>query len=99
MSEPKELSRRGALMKLGILINGGIAALLAVPIVGYILSPLKAAPEETAWVPLGPVSQFPEGPTRLATFRNPSESPSDGRETYLKEYEELTRKDGVPFVP
>ena len=30
MSEPNELSRRSMLMKLGILINGGIAALLAV---------------------------------------------------------------------
>ena len=27
---------------------------------------------------LGPLSQFPEGQTRLATFRNPLVSPSDG---------------------
>src|SRR5437879_2546370 len=43
MSEPKELSRRGALMKLGML------------------------------------SQFPEGQTRLAPFRNPFVSPWDGQ--------------------
>jgi Rieske Fe-S protein len=81
MSEPNELSRRSMLMKLGILINGGIAALLAVPIVGYLLSPLRgrAGQGYDPWVSLGPLSQFPEGQTRLAKFRNPSESPSDGQ--------------------
>jgi menaquinol-cytochrome c reductase iron-sulfur subunit len=81
MSKPNELSRRGALMKLGILINGGIAALLAVPIVGYVLSPLrgKAGQGYNTWVPLGPLSQFPEGQTRLAKFRNPFVRPWDGQ--------------------
>jgi Rieske Fe-S protein len=81
MSEAKELSRRGALMKLGMLINGGIAALLAVPIVGYILSPLrgKAGQDRNTWVSLGSLKQFPEGQTRLATFRNPFVSPWDGQ--------------------
>jgi menaquinol-cytochrome c reductase iron-sulfur subunit len=53
------------LMKLGVLFNGGIAALLAAPIVGYILSPLRgrAGQGNDAWVSLGPLSQFPEGQT------------------------------------
>jgi menaquinol-cytochrome c reductase iron-sulfur subunit len=81
MSEPNELSRRGALMKLGILINAGIGALLAVPLVGYLLSPLrgKAGQGYNAWVSLGPLSQFPEGQTRLAKFRNPFVRPWDGQ--------------------
>ena len=81
MSEPNELSRRRMLMKLGILINGGIAALLGVPIVGYLLSPLRGRMGEgdDPWVSLGPLSQFPEGQTRLAKFRNPSVGPSDGQ--------------------
>jgi menaquinol-cytochrome c reductase iron-sulfur subunit len=81
MSEPNELSRRNALIKLGMLINGGVAALLAVPIVGYLLSPLrgKAGQGYDAWVSLGPLDQFPEGQTRLAKFRDPSVSPSDGQ--------------------
>ena len=81
MSEPNEFSRRGFLMKLGILINGGIAALLAVPVVGYVLSPLrgKASQGYNAWVSLGLLSQFPEGQTRLATFRNPFVRPWDGQ--------------------
>ncbi len=81
MSGSNEVSRRSALMKLGILINGGIAAVLAVPIVGYLLSPLrgKAGQGYDAWVSLGPLTQFPEGQTRLAKFQNPSMSPSDGQ--------------------
>jgi len=46
MSEPNEFSRRSLLMKLGLLINGGIAALLTVPVVGYILSPLVGKSRE-----------------------------------------------------
>jgi len=81
MSELNEASRRGALMKLGMLINAGVGALLGVPIVGYLLSPLrgKAGKGYDAWVSLGPLSQFPEGQTRLAKFRNPSVGPTDGQ--------------------
>jgi menaquinol-cytochrome c reductase iron-sulfur subunit len=80
MSELNEISRRGALMKLGMLINAGIVALLGVPVVGYLLSPLRGkAGKSDAWVSLGPLSQFPEGQTRLAKFRNPFVSPSDGQ--------------------
>lgn len=75
-----ESSRRSVLMKLGILINGAIAALLAVPAVGFLLSPLRGKGEGyKSWVPLGPLSQFPEGQTRLATFRNPFVRPWDGQ--------------------
>ena len=81
MSELNEISRRGALMKLGMLFNAGIVALLGIPIVGYLLSPLrgKAGKAYDAWVALGPLSQFPEGQTRLAKFRNPYVSPTDGQ--------------------
>ena len=81
MSESNGISRRSALFKLGILINGAIAALLAVPLVGYLLSPLrkKTGQGYNAWVPVGPLSQFPEGQTRLATFRNPFNHPWDGQ--------------------
>ena len=81
MSEPNGLSRRNALMKLGILINGGIAALLAVPVVGYLLSPLRGRLGQgyDSWISLGPLDQFPEGQTRLAKFRNPFVRPSDGQ--------------------
>src|SRR5215831_7402130 len=81
MSEMSETSRRSALMRIGVLMNGAVAALLTVPLVGYLLSPLrgKGGQGYKAWVSLGPLSQFPEGQTRLAKFRNPSVSTSDGQ--------------------
>ena len=40
MNLTNELSRRGMLMKLGILLNGAVGVVLGVPIVRYILSPV-----------------------------------------------------------
>ena len=81
MSESNEISRRSALFKLGVVINGGIAAVLAVPFIAYLLSPLrgKGGQGYQAWVSLGPLGQFPEGQTRLAIFRNPFVRPWDGQ--------------------
>jgi quinol---cytochrome c reductase iron-sulfur subunit, bacillus type len=75
------MTRRGMLVRIGILINGLVAAALAVPMVGYLLSSLTRgrAGAYLSWVPLGPVGQFPEGETRLATFRNPYVMPTDGK--------------------
>jgi Rieske Fe-S protein len=75
------VSRRGLLMKWGILFNGLVATALAVPIVRFLLSSITRgrASAYLSWVPLGPVSDFPEGETRLATFRNPYITPTDGK--------------------
>lgn len=81
MSNETTLSRRGLFMKLGILFNGCVAAALAVPIGKYLLSSVTRGRAEgyLSWVPLGLVSEFPEGETRLATFRNPHVGPTDGK--------------------
>ena len=81
MPDEKTLSRRGLFMKLGILFNGVVAAALAVPFVGFVLSSITRGRSNAylAWVPLGPVNEFPEGETRLATFRNPNVMPTDGK--------------------
>jgi menaquinol-cytochrome c reductase iron-sulfur subunit len=81
MSLPDELSRRRMLMKLGILFNGAVGVVLGVPIVRYLLSPLirERRPGYESWLPLGPLGQFPEGETRLASYRNPVANPSDGK--------------------
>jgi len=69
------------LTKLAILFNGLVGLALAVPIVGFLLSAITRGRGNAylAWVPLGAVSQFPEGETRLATFRNPYVTPTDGK--------------------
>ena len=81
MSNDTSLSRRGLFVKIGILCNGLVAAVLAVPIVRYLMAPITRgrANGYLAWVSLGPVGQFPEGETRLATFRNPYVTPTDGK--------------------
>ena len=75
------ISRRGLFMKLGILFNGLMASALAAPIVGFLLSSVTRgrAGAYLSWVPLGRVSASPEGETRLATFRNPYVTPTDGK--------------------
>jgi Rieske Fe-S protein len=80
-STESTLSRRGFFMKLGILFNGFAAMVVAVPVVGFLLSSVTRgrANSYLSWVPLGRIDQFPEGETRLATFRNPNVMPTDGK--------------------
>src|SRR5580658_9847439 len=74
------LSRRGVLVKLGLLFNATVGAILAVPILGYILSPVirEREPGSQSWLSLGSLDEFPEGQTRLATYRCLAANPSDG---------------------
>ena len=81
MPNDTTLSRRGLFMKLGIFFNACVAAALAVPIGRFLLSSITRgrANGYLDWVSLGSVTQFPEGETRLATFRNPLVMPTDGK--------------------
>ena len=81
MSDENTLSRRGLFMKLGILFNGLVATALAVPVVEFVLSSITRgrAGGYLSWVPLGSVNEFPEGETRLTTFKNPNVMPTDGK--------------------
>jgi nitrite reductase/ring-hydroxylating ferredoxin subunit len=80
MKSAEAVSRRGMLVKIGLLFNGAIGILLAIPVVRYILSPVirERRPGAESWLSLGTLGQFPEGETRLATFRHPAVNPSDG---------------------
>ncbi len=60
------------------------AAAVGVPFVGFLLGPLRKDAEK--WVPLGPLSQFPEGETRLATFVSPLGQPWDGKAAHTGVY-------------
>ena len=73
-------SRRAFLFKLSLLANGAVGAILAVPIIGYLLGPaVRKASSYNSWIALGPLSDFPEGETRLVNFRNPVTTPWDGQ--------------------
>jgi menaquinol-cytochrome c reductase iron-sulfur subunit len=75
--QPTATSRRSFLFGLGIALNAFAAALFAVPVVGYLLAPVRRF-AWLAWMPLGPVASFPENQTRLATYENPFVKPWDG---------------------
>jgi menaquinol-cytochrome c reductase iron-sulfur subunit len=76
----RPISRRGLFLKLAILLNGAAALILAIPMVRYIFEAFTRphAKGYLSWTSLGPTSQFPEGETRLATYRNPYVTPTDG---------------------
>jgi nitrite reductase/ring-hydroxylating ferredoxin subunit len=80
MTSTDGLSRRAFLARLGIGFNVIVAALLGVPIVRYILSPLtrERRPGYESWLSLGSLDQFPAGQTRFATYRNPVVNAWDG---------------------
>ena len=80
MSSTIGVTRRDLFVKIGIFCNGIVGLILAVPIVGYLLSPVTRERKVgyDSWITLGSLEQFPSGETRLATYRNPVVSASDG---------------------
>ena len=76
----ERINRRDLLVKLGLLFDGCVGLLLAVPIVRYLWSPVTLGRREgyESWVSLGTIDQYPVGQTRLATYQNPVATPADG---------------------
>jgi nitrite reductase/ring-hydroxylating ferredoxin subunit len=65
-------------MQMGLALNGLVVLAIATPILRYLLFPLKKKDGYLSWISLGAVDQFPEGETRLVTYRNPYTHPWDG---------------------
>ena len=63
-------SRRAFLLRMGLALNAIAAALFAIPVIGYLLSPMRKF-VWLSWISLGSLADFPENQTRLATYRNP----------------------------
>ena len=80
MSVETGTSRRAMLVKIGLLLNGIVGVVLAVPIVRYLVSPVTRERQigYESWLSLGGLEQFPAGQTRLATYRNPAVNAWDG---------------------
>jgi hypothetical protein len=73
-------SRRAFLFKLSLVLNGAVGAVLAVPVLGYLLGPaFRKGSSYNSWISLGAIGEFPEGQTRLVDYRNPVTTPWDGR--------------------
>jgi menaquinol-cytochrome c reductase iron-sulfur subunit len=78
MSADRTLPKR-TFLKVALVANGLVGVLLAIPVVRYVLSSaIKRPAEAQTWVLLGTTDKFPVGETRLASFRNAVERPSDG---------------------
>ena len=75
---PEPTSRRSFLFRLALAGNAVAAILVGVPVLGYLLSPVRRLAEQ-AWILLGPLETFPENQTRLATYRNPFAAAWDGK--------------------
>ena len=72
-------TRRAFLFKLSVALNAAVGAVLAVPLIGYLIAPALKKPSATgAWIALGNLSEFPVGETRLAEFVSPVASLTDG---------------------
>jgi Rieske Fe-S protein len=76
--DPLTVSRRWLLLKVGALFNAVVGVAVAVPVVKYLLSPMKPDDAFKSWVSLGSVDAFPAGETRLAKFTNPVGREWDG---------------------
>ncbi len=63
-------SRRDFLLAFGVGLNALAGAMVGIPVLGYVLSTF-AKIDDLSRIALGPISQFPEGQTRLATDKNP----------------------------
>jgi menaquinol-cytochrome c reductase iron-sulfur subunit len=74
----KEPSRRDWLFKVGTAVNVVAGLLLAVPLVGFVFSSFVERKDPRSWISLGPVENYPEQATRIATYRNPYTRPWDG---------------------
>lgn len=72
------VSRRWLLLKIGAFFNAVVGMAVAVPVVKYLLSPVKPDSAYKSWVSLGSIDSFPVGETRLAKFTNPIGRTWDG---------------------
>jgi Rieske Fe-S protein len=61
-----------------IAVNALIAAAIATPVIGYLLGPIRGKGRYNSWIALGPVNDYREGETVLATYRNPHTDQWDG---------------------
>jgi Rieske Fe-S protein len=74
---PSVAPERRSLLKWATILLGGLASAAAgVPIIGFLLGPLR--PRADQWVTAGAVADFPTGQTRLVDLLNPLRRGSDG---------------------
>ena len=76
--DPLAVSRRWLLLRVGAFFNAVVGIAVAVPVIKYLLSPIRSDDSYKSWISLGSVDTFPLGETRLAKFTNPVSREWDG---------------------
>ena len=82
----ERVTRRTFLMNVGIALNAVVALAIATPVVAYVLGPVLRKKEYLSWIPVGNVSDFPPGETKLISFQNPFSDPWDGATAKIPAY-------------
>jgi menaquinol-cytochrome c reductase iron-sulfur subunit len=78
MADKRVLSRRTFLSRVSLALSGMAAAVVSVPIIAYLLSPLlEPAPDE--WLDVGAVDTFQVGTTVEVAYDDPSPLPWAGQ--------------------
>ncbi|HXU20640.1 MAG TPA: Rieske (2Fe-2S) protein [Verrucomicrobiae bacterium] len=76
-------TRRHVLFLAGAALDVVAAALLAVPLIGFVFSSFANRRDPRKWISLGRLEYFPESQTRLATYQNPFTRPWDGETAHI----------------
>jgi quinol---cytochrome c reductase iron-sulfur subunit, bacillus type len=74
---PEEISRRRFLEKISLALGGLCAAILGVPLIGFVIAPLFHDPPDE-WLPIGKIDAFQIGKTVNVTVADPSSLPWAG---------------------
>lgn len=68
MSVSHHLDRRGFVKIVLTFLGTIMGAIIGIPAIGYLISPATKAQEGEAWIPLGPLTNYPVGEPTLFSF-------------------------------
>jgi len=72
MSDPHAVGRRDFVLAVTALLGSIMGAVIGLPAIGYLISPATKMKKSEAWIPLGPLENFPEGIPTLFNFVRPT---------------------------
>lgn len=96
MSVPNKLDRRDFVKVVTVTLGSIMGAVIAIPAVGYLLSPATSIKKKESWISLGPLENYPILQPILFTFVqttvNGWEKTSNSYGVYVVRYDETTQK-------
>ncbi len=95
VDDPVAVSRRGFLQQLCLGLAGVCTAILAVPVVGFVLAPLFGKSPKS-WVNVGKIADFAVGKTVNVTITDPSSLPWAGISARARRW--LRRESETEFI-